>query len=76
MKTTAFATRLPTALVQALDAACRKNGLRKNFVVETALKERLEDLLDAEDLRAAVKDATGFHDWESVKREAGLTKSR
>jgi len=48
----------------------RKLGLRKNFVLEAALREKLEDLLDAADLREAMKEATGFHAWEDLKREA------
>ena len=69
MKTRTLATRLPADLVEALDAVCKQLGLRKNFVVEAALKEKIEDLLDAEDLRKAVKEATGFHPWEEVKAE-------
>jgi hypothetical protein len=69
MKTRTLATKLPADLVEALDAVCKQLGLRKNFVVEAALKEKIEDLLDAEDLREAVKEATGFHSWEEVKAE-------
>ncbi len=76
MKTVAIATRLPADLTEALDAICRRLGLRKNFVLESALREKLEDLLDAEDLTGAVKEATRFHDWESVKKEALRRKSR
>ena len=65
----AFATKLPVDLKTALDAVCEKLGLRKNFVVESALREKLEDLIDASDLQEAVKEATGFHSWESVKKE-------
>jgi len=49
-------------------------GLRKNFVVEAALREKLEELLDAEDLRDAVREATGFHPWEAVKKEASRAR--
>ncbi len=76
MKSSAFATRLPSPLLKALDEACRLNGLRKNFVVESALREKLEDLFDAQDLVAARHGAKGFHSWASVKREAGLKKLR
>jgi predicted DNA-binding protein len=69
MKTRTLATKLPADLVEALDTVCKQLGLRKNFVVEAALKEKIEDLLDAEDLREAVKEATGFHSWEEVKAE-------
>ena len=70
MKTEPFATKLPADLTQALDLICERLGLRKNFVVEQALREKIEDLLDTQDLREAVRQATGFHDWETVKREA------
>ncbi len=69
MRTEPFATKLPADLTAELDAVCKKLGLRKNFVVEAALREKLENLLDAADLREAVAEATGFHSWEKVKRE-------
>lgn len=69
-KTMAFATRLPRDLTEALDDLCRRMGLRKNYVVETALREKIEDILDAGDLREAMKEATGFHSWDKIKRDA------
>lgn len=68
----AFATKLPRDLKEALDEVCQRFGLRKNFVVEQALREKLEDLLDTFDLQEAVHEATGFHDWEKVKKELKL----
>lgn len=65
----AFATRIPGDLKQTLDEVCEKLGLRKNFVVETALREKLEDLIDANDLRSAIQEATGFHSWKNLKKE-------
>jgi hypothetical protein len=76
MKTEPFATKLPPDLIAQLDVVCRKLGLRKNFVLETALREKLEDLLDAADLREAVAEATGFHGWEMVKKESGGRKRK
>ncbi|MBZ5496428.1 MAG: hypothetical protein LAP85_08495 [Acidobacteriia bacterium] len=70
MKNEPFATKLPSDLTAQLDAVCKKLGLRKNFVLETALREKLEDLLDAEDLREAMSEATGFHAWGDIKRES------
>ena len=69
MKTEPFATKLPSDLTAQLDLVCKKLGLRKNFVLETALREKLEDLLDAEDLWEAMSEATGFHAWDDVKKE-------
>ncbi|MBI4230153.1 MAG: hypothetical protein HY608_04885 [Planctomycetes bacterium] len=65
-----FATRIPRDLAQALDAACDTLGLKKTYVVERALREWIEDSLDARDLHEAVRSATGFHAWTSVKRAA------
>lgn len=70
MKTRPLATRLPADLTQTLDTVCKKLGLRKNYVLESALREKLEDLLDAEDLREAMTEATGFQSWDKIKREA------
>ena len=70
VKTQALATKLPVDLTETLDEVCKKLGLRKNFVLEVALREKLEDLMDAEDLREAIGEATGFHRWEKVKRES------
>jgi predicted transcriptional regulator len=71
MKNEALATKLPPDLKKTLDAICTRLGLRKNFVIETALREKLEELMDAEDLREAISEATGFHAWESVKARVG-----
>jgi len=68
VKTQAIATKLPTDLTKALDDVCKRLGLRKNFVIEAALREKIEDLLDAEDLQEAVREATGFRPWEEVKK--------
>ena len=67
MKTLPLSTRLPADLTAHLNAVCKKLGLRKNFVLEAALREKLEDLLDAADLREAMKEATGFRAWDDVK---------
>ncbi len=69
-----FATKLPADLKKLLDRVCARFGLRKNFVVESALREKLEDLLDTYDLQEAVKEASGFHAWEKVRQD--LQKQR
>lgn len=68
--TTPFATRIPGDLARALDEACAALGMRKNYVVEQALREWLEDALDARDLREAIGSATGFHEWRGVRGAA------
>ncbi len=65
----AFATKIPSDLKRTFDEVCNKLGLRKNFVVESALREKIEDLLDTYDLQEAIKESTGFHSWDSVKQE-------
>jgi hypothetical protein len=76
MKTEPFATKLPADLTAQLDAVCRRLGLRKNHVLESALREKLEDLIDATDLRLAMKEATGFHAWEDVRQENRRKKGK
>lgn len=66
-RNTAFATKLPGELVDELNDVCKRFGLRKNFVVEQALREKIEDILDTLDLQDAVKEADSFHDWKDVK---------
>ena len=70
MKTRTLTAKLPVDLTETLDAVCKRLGLRKSFVLETALREKIENLLDAEDLREAIQEATGFHAWEEVKAAA------
>jgi predicted DNA-binding protein len=71
VKTRTLATRVPADLFEALVAVCNRLGLRQSFVVEAAIREIIEDLLDSDELREAVKGATGFHSWEDVKAEVG-----
>lgn len=69
-KNEVFATKIPGELKRQISVVCESLGLKKNFVVEEAIREKLEDLMDAHDLRAAVKEATGFHAWDAVKKGA------
>ena len=76
MKTQPLATKLPADLTEQLDSVCKRLGLRKNYVIETALRDKIEDLLDAADLGTAIKEATGFHAWEEVKRKNNPKRGR
>ena len=67
MGSEAFATRLPPDLIAALHETCERFGLRKNFVVEQALREKLEDIVDAFELEEARKSAESFSDWDDIK---------
>ncbi|MCR4294552.1 MAG: hypothetical protein NUW21_03390 [Elusimicrobia bacterium] len=67
-KNEVFATKIPGELKRQISLVCESLGLKKNFVVEEAIREKLEDLMDAHDLRQAVKEATGFHSWSSAKK--------
>ena len=69
MSSEAFATKLPVSLKRTLDEVCERLGLRKNFVIEQALREKLEDLMDMYDLEEAMKEASGFHSWDSIKKK-------
>ena len=68
-RTEVFATKLPHELKVQVDRVCALLGLRKNFLVEEAIREKIEDLMDAHDLRQAMSEATGFHSWNAVKKE-------
>ncbi len=68
-KNEVFATKIPGGLKRQISLVCESLGLKKNFVIEEAIREKLEDLMDAHDLRQAVKEATGFHSWSSVKKD-------
>lgn len=73
----AFATKIPADLKRKLDEVCRKHGLRKNIVVEQALREKFEDLLDAFALEDARKTSTSFVSLKELKRDLkGRGKSR
>lgn len=65
----AFATKIPSDLKNALDEVCEKFGLRKNFVVEAALREKIEDLMDSHDLEDAIREATGFRPLKDIKKD-------
>ena len=69
MKTVTFATKLPADLTETLSELCKRLGLKKSALVESALRERIEDLVDAHDLREAMTQETRFHSWQSVKAE-------
>ncbi|MBI4860593.1 MAG: ribbon-helix-helix protein, CopG family [Candidatus Riflebacteria bacterium] len=69
MKTVTFATKLPEDLTAILDDLCKRLGLKKNALVEAALREKIEELLDAHDLRQAIEQETRFHSWSSVRTE-------
>jgi predicted DNA-binding protein len=68
-KNEVFATKIPGELKRQISLVCENLGLKKNFVVEEAIREKLEDLMDAHDLHQAVKEATGFHSWSAVKKD-------
>jgi len=70
MKTELLAAKVSAGLKGRVDAVCELLGMKKNFLIEEAVREKLEDLVDAHELREAVKEATGFHSWESVKKGA------
>lgn len=67
-----LATKLSSDLKSTLDRVCKKLGLKKSHVIESALREKLEDLMDAHDLNVAIKEASGFHSWHSLKKELKL----
>ncbi|MDI7267160.1 MAG: hypothetical protein QME96_04105 [Myxococcota bacterium] len=69
MSTSPLSSRVPTEIAEALDLVCRRFRLKKNLVVAAALREKIEEIFDAEDLREAITSANGFHDWTTVRAE-------
>jgi len=67
MKTTALSTRLPSDLAQQLDDVCAHLGYRKSALIEQALREKLEDLLDARDLREGLAAETRYSGLDDVR---------
>jgi hypothetical protein len=67
MKTAALSTRLPMDLTESLAEVCERFGYRKNKLIEIALREKIEDLLDAQDLTEAVQEETRFHELDDVR---------
>ena len=67
MKTAALSTRIPADLADQLDAVCDRLGYRKTRLIELALREKLEDLLDAQDLREAAEEETRFHGLDDAR---------
>ncbi len=67
--TAALTAQIPTDLKQVLDDVCKRYGLRASVVVEQALREKLEDLVDSHDLEEAQRTAVGFRSWADVERE-------
>ena len=65
----AFATKLPAEVKQQLDELCADHGLRKNFVVEQALREKIERLKAAFALDEARRTAGRFLPLQEVERE-------
>lgn len=68
MKTARLRARVSLSVARQLDRVCESLGLRKNFVIESALREKLEDLLDARELENAIRTAVGFHEWTGNRR--------
>jgi hypothetical protein len=67
--TTALTAQIPLGLKEMLDQVCAQYGLHTSRVVEEALREKLEDLVDAHDLEEARQTAVGFRSWENVESE-------
>ncbi|MDQ7780986.1 MAG: hypothetical protein RDV41_14915, partial [Planctomycetota bacterium] len=63
-----FATKLPRDLVEALNRLCAAAGLRKNRVVEMALREKIEEMSDIYDLHEAMQEGTRFFTSSQAKK--------
>lgn len=49
-----------------------KQALLMNLVVEEALREKIEDLVDAHDLEEAQRTAVSFRRWDEVEASASV----
>jgi len=67
MTTRRLYARLPSALIRCLDATCTGLGLSRSRVIEEALREKLECLLDTEDLLEVVGRETEWHPLDRVR---------
>ena len=65
----AFATKLSAEVKRELDELCVRYGLRKNFVVEQALREKLERLRATFAFDEAQRTAGRFIPLAEVERE-------
>lgn len=57
--------KIPSNLKKSLDKIIKKFGLSRRFIVETALREKIEDILDSFDLKEA-KDSTKKGTFDEV----------
>ena len=71
----AFATKLPAEVKRDLDEICRRHGLRKNFVVAQALREKLERLHATFSFDEAQRTAGRFIPLAEVERELKRRKT-
>lgn len=69
MEREVFITKLPKKLKKQTDKICALLGLKKSSLVEEAIREKLEDLLDAHDLKQAMDETTSFRSWKSIKKQ-------
>jgi prophage antirepressor-like protein len=69
MKTVAVCARLPEDLSIQLNDVCDALGYKKNRFIEIALRAKIDEVLDAQDLEEAVEDETGFSSLDAVRDE-------
>jgi hypothetical protein len=74
MAKTQLGVRIAAPIKKTIETYCRNRGLRMNHFVEQALLERLEELLDLEDLKKIMKEPT--RPLADVMKEHGLTRKR
>lgn len=60
--------RLPQSLEKQVSEVCDLLGMRKSDLVEEAVREKLEDLLNAYNLRSSLREASGHAPWGILKK--------
>ena len=58
MRTVQLNARIDRALKEALDCYCRRHGVAMNHFIHEAIRDRLEELEDVEDLKSIRHEPT------------------
>jgi uncharacterized protein (DUF1778 family) len=70
MKQAQVAARIDARVKRAVDAACKARGIKLARFVEDALLDRLEDMIDREQVARLRREPT--RPFEDVMRDLGL----
>jgi hypothetical protein len=60
--------KLPSELERQLSEVCRLLGMSERTLVADAVREKLDALLDAYNLRSSLRKAAGHAPWDTLKK--------